>query len=62
MSCNFLEDIGKDIDLCFIDTTHCSPGEFLDYLQVLPFMKRNGIIVIHDITNYGTPAAYCFQQ
>ena len=49
MSCNFLEDIGKDIDLCFIDTTHCSPGEFLDYLQVLPFMKRNGIIVIHDI-------------
>ncbi len=49
MSCRFLENIGKEIDLCFIDTMHCSPGEFLDYLQVLPFMKKDGIIVLHDI-------------
>ena len=49
MSCRFLEKIGNEIDLCFIDTMHCSPGEFLDYLQVLPFMKKDGIIVLHDI-------------
>ncbi len=58
MSCRFLENIGNEIDLCFIDTMHCSPGEFLDYLQVLPFMKKEGIIVLHDIAfhTYDNPA------
>lgn len=50
MVCNFLDEIGGDIDLCIIDTAHSNPGELLDYLQVLPYMKKNGIIILHDIT------------
>jgi len=48
MACNFLDEIGGDIDVCLLDTTHSNPGEFLDYLQILPYMKKNGIVVIHD--------------
>lgn len=50
IACNVLDEIGGDIDICLIDTMHCNPGEFLDYLQVIPYMKKNGIIVIHDIS------------
>lgn len=48
VACNFLEEIGGGIDVCVLDTVHNNPGEFLDYLQVLPYMKKNGIIIIHD--------------
>ena len=48
LACEFLDQIGDGIDLCLIDTTHRHPGEFLDYLMVLPYMKKDGIIVIHD--------------
>lgn len=48
-----IENIGNDIDLVVIDTTHRLPGEILDFLAVLPFLKKNAIVVIHDINlNY----------
>lgn len=48
-----IEDIGNDIDLVIIDTTHKLPGEILDFLTVLPFLKKNAIVVLHDINlNY----------
>lgn len=43
-----IESIGKDIDLVFIDTMHVTPGEMLDFLQVLPFLKEEAIVVLHD--------------
>ena len=47
---NFIEQIGEDIDLVFIDTVHESPGEWLDIIQVMPFLKKtNAIVMIHDI-------------
>ena len=49
--CNFLQEIGNDIDLCILDTVHSNPGEFLDFLQVLPYLKKDAIVIIHDI-NY----------
>ncbi|MCL2687114.1 MAG: class I SAM-dependent methyltransferase [Methanobrevibacter sp.] len=53
VSAKFIEEIAEigTIDLCLIDTTHHMPGELLDILTVLPFMKKEGIIIIHD-TNY----------
>ena len=51
----FLEEIGGDIDMCLIDTVHINPGELLDYLMILPFMKQHGIIVLHDISLHLTP-------
>ena len=45
----FLDDIGGDIDLVIIDTVHTMPGEILDFLAVLPFMKNNGVVILHDV-------------
>ncbi len=57
IACNFLDEIGGDIDICLLDTMHCNPGEFMDYLQIIPYMKKNGIIIIHDIAMHalGSP-------
>jgi predicted O-methyltransferase YrrM len=38
----------EGVDICFIDTAHFNPGEHLNILEILPFMKKNGIIVYHD--------------
>ena len=47
---NFIEKIGGDIDFVFIDTVHYAPGEWLDILQILPFLKKkNAIVMLHDI-------------
>ena len=45
----FLEKIGNDIDMVFIDTVHYQPGEILDFLMVLPFLKEEAIVIFHDI-------------
>ena len=45
----FMEEIGGEIDLCLIDTMHVNPGEFLDFLIVLPYLKKNAILIFHDI-------------
>lgn len=47
----FMEEIGGDIDMVFIDTVHFLPGEALDFLMVLPYLKENAIVVFYD-TNY----------
>ncbi len=49
ISANCTEKVGKDIDFCFIDTVHMMPGEMLDILAILPFLKENAVIVLHDI-------------
>ena len=45
----FIETIGNDIDLVFIDTIHVTPGEMLDWLMVLPFLKNEAIVIFHDV-------------
>lgn len=48
LSCDFMDDIGEGIDFCFIDTMHYNPGEILDFLFALPFLKDDAVIVFHD--------------
>ena len=43
---NNLPDEG--VDICLIDTAHYNPGEHLNILEILPFMKKNGIVIYHD--------------
>ena len=45
----FIETIGDGIDLVFIDTMHVTPGEMLDWLMVLPFLKNGATVIFHDI-------------
>ena len=48
--CKYLEErLPKEgVDICLIDTAHSNPGEHLNILEILPFMKQNGIIIYHD--------------
>ena len=49
IAAKFMEQIGKGIDLVFIDTAHFEPGEILDFIMVLPFLNEEALVVIHDI-------------
>lgn len=48
LAIGFLDEIGKEIDFCLIDTVHFNPGEILDFLMVLPYLKENALVVFHD--------------
>lgn len=54
ISVEFLEKIGDGIDFLILDTAHVMPGELLDFLACLPYLKRNAIVVLHDIVSYHT--------
>lgn len=47
----YMEKIGNNIDMVLIDTAHFEPGEILDFLIVLPFLKEEAIVIFHDIAN-----------
>lgn len=44
-----IEEIGGDIDFVILDTIHCLPGELLDFIAVLPYLKDGAVVVLHDI-------------
>ena len=48
--CNYFDEhLPKDgVDICFIDTMHINPGEHLNILEIIPFLKKNAIIIYHD--------------
>lgn len=45
-----IDEIGDAIDLAIIDTTHILPGEILDFLCILPYLKKNATVLLHDIS------------
>lgn len=45
-----IDEIGGDIDLVILDTIHAMPGEGLDFLAVLPYLKPNAVVVLHDVS------------
>ena len=47
----YMEKIGYNIDMVLIDTAHFEPGEILDFLIILPFLREEAIVIIHDIAN-----------
>jgi predicted O-methyltransferase YrrM len=49
LALNYMEEIGKDIDFCLIDTMHINPGEILDFLMILPYLKEDAVVVFHDV-------------
>ncbi|MDR2796491.1 MAG: class I SAM-dependent methyltransferase [Spirochaetaceae bacterium] len=48
LALRFLDEIGGGIDFCFIDTVHSNPGEILDFLFALPYLKDDALVVFHD--------------
>ena len=52
----FIEQIGGDIDLVLLDTVHTHPWETLNFLCVLPFMRKDlSWTVLHDINIFINP-------
>ena len=45
-----LDDIGGEIDFVILDTMHMLPGEVLDFIAVLPYLKEDALVVMHDVS------------
>ena len=45
----FLCKLNMKFDFLFLDTVHLAPGEFINIIEVLPFLEENAILVIHDV-------------
>lgn len=41
--------VGRNIDFLILDTMHILPGEILDFLACLPYLKNGAVVVVHDI-------------
>ena len=41
----------NDIDFLILDTIHSLPGEVLDFLTLLPFLRDGACVVLHDVKN-----------
>lgn len=59
-----IDEIGGDIDFVILDTVHYLPGEILDFVAMLPYLKDGAVVVLHDVADnhYERPAwtnAYC---
>lgn len=44
-----IDEIGGDIDFVILDTVHFLPGEVLDFLAMLPYLKGGAVVVLHDV-------------
>ncbi|MBR4643106.1 MAG: class I SAM-dependent methyltransferase [Selenomonadaceae bacterium] len=49
-----IDEIGGEIDFVILDTVHNLPGEVLDFLAVLPYLKIGSIVVLHDVSLHQT--------
>ena len=54
----FLVNLNIKFDFLFLDSTHSSPGEILNFIEALPFLKENAIVVIHDLTWHFAQVTY----
>ena len=49
MPSKFLDKLNIKFDFLFLDSSHISPGEFLNIIEALPFLNENAIVILHDI-------------
>lgn len=59
-----IDNIGGDIDFLILDTAHILPGEVIDFLIALPYLKENAVVCLHDISECQTHpnANFLFQH
>ncbi len=46
-----MKDIGGEIDCLILDTIHALPGELLEFIVLLPYLKDGAIVIMHDVAN-----------
>ena len=45
----FLDSLNMKFDFLLLDSAHVSPGEIINFIEALPFLNENAIVVVHDI-------------
>lgn len=45
----FLVNLNIKFDFLFLDTKHRAPGELINFIEALPFLNENAIVVVHDL-------------
>jgi len=45
----FLDKLNIKFDFLFLDSSHVTPGEFINLIEAMPFLNENAIIVLDDI-------------
>ena len=45
-----IDEIGGNIDFVILDTVHSMPGEGLDFLAMLPYLKHGAMVILHDVS------------
>lgn len=49
ISPQFIDYIGNEIEFLILDTVHLMPGEILDFLVCFPYLKKDAVVVLHDV-------------
>lgn len=49
---DFIDEIGHNIDLVVIDTSHGLPGELLEFVTILPYLSNGACVVLHDTIDH----------
>lgn len=52
MPCRYFSHLCMDIDICIIDAAHANPGEHINILEILPYMRKGAILILHDTALY----------
>lgn len=56
-----MPETGNEVDFVILDTMHILPGEVLDLISILPYMKDGTVVVLHDTSlNLYTDNRYCY--
>lgn len=58
----FLPDIGDGIDFVVLDTMHTLPGELLDFLCMLPYLRDGAVVCLHDVNLHHVAKKIAFSQ
>lgn len=45
----FLTKLNKKFDFLLLDSAHVAPGEIINFIEALPFLEENAIVVVHDL-------------
>ena len=45
----FLVNLNMKFDFLYLDSAHISPAEIINFIEALPFLNENAIVVLHDL-------------
>lgn len=60
--CHNIGKIGGEIDFLILDTMHSLPGEILDFLVLLPYLKDGAVVCLHDVSLNNRVRGWGFQN